>query len=473
MVGFMEHPIHESRGRTLLRRTLMILPPILFLAYTAHSVNVLRELMLASSSFHLRFANDLVQDYLAMELALDRDHLIRCRLQHSSEDPRCFQGRWLNVQQASSPGDVPVFEDGDTVFVLRTEVLGGNLAAFLESRHGLGALVERRANHEPVYWFRILDPKGREVFRSHETPTKWVERQQFAMDRSLAQCQLDLVYSSFGPKQLYSVAKSRINLGVIIMLGILAIFSIILMTRSIRQKLLLARQRTFFVSTVSHEFKTPLAIIRLAAETLESQRYRSEDERMTFHQMMVREINRLDLLVKKVLSFNKMGTGYFSVNHDLLDLRGVIRQSVDVFSVQAESDQVELQLQMPDEPCWVLGDSEALRLGIDNLIDNAFKYRGDSRVIAVSLAEEAGDWVLRVNDQGIGMSASQARQAVKSFYRVDDPKVHAVRGSGLGLAISSYVFREVQAKLEIVSELGQGTTVTVRFPKKDEPVGQT
>ncbi len=451
--------------RVFVRRTLMILPPILFLAYSVHSISILRSLMVASFGFHVKFANDLIQDYLEMELTADREGLIACQ-ETNPDESTCLSGKWLDVAKPGSLVEDNVYTRDGYRFTLREEALRNNISEFLVTRKGLYALVEFRPDHQPVYWFRILGPNGEEVFRSHEAPSTWAARESFAMERSLAGCQLDVIYSSFGRKQLYSVAKRRLNWGMFLMLGTMAIFSVFLITRSIRQKILLARQKTFFVSTVSHEFKTPLAIIRLAAETLDEKRYHSEDERQTFHHMMIREINRLDLLVKKVLSFNKMETGHFSLNQSVMDLRAVVQQCVDVFQVQADADHITLEVELPDEACLVRGDTDALRLGIDNLVDNAFKYRGDSKAIVIRITDEADDWCLQVEDQGIGMTQEQSRQAIKSFFRADDPKVQAVRGSGLGLAISSYVFEQVHAKFEIRSQLGNGTCVLVRFPKQ-------
>lgn len=444
----------------------MILPPILFVAYIVHSANVLRGLMTESSSFHVRFANDLIQDYLAMELALDHDKLVTCTLERGAD--ACLKGHWLERVELATKQPV-VFDDVYGKFALDLDSLGRNIGQFLDARAGVAALVQPRPNHEPVYWFRILGPDTQEVFRSHIMPSRWVAREVFVMDRSLTGCKLEVIYSSFGSKQLYSVAKNRLNFGLLLLLGIMALLSVFLMTRAVRQKLALAKQKTFFVSTVSHEFKTPLAIIRLAAETIDGKRYRNEQERQTFHQMMVREVNRLDLLVKKVLSFNKMEMGRFAIELSRVDLAQAVRQSADVFQLQAESEHVSLLVTVPDEPCWVQGDIDALRLGIDNLVDNALKYRGDSKEIKLTLEDGGETWDLSVQDRGIGMTDEQRHMVWRSFYRADDPKVHAIRGSGLGLAISHYVFSQARAKLDIQSAPGIGTTVRVSLPKDGNP----
>ena len=452
---------HTRTGlKRYLIRTLMVAPPILFVWYVAQSTITLRGLMSKSSSFHIEFANNLVQDYLNLDMAADMARLKQCL---DAREP-CTKEGWLTLEGEGAPyatletddhRQVPVYVDHETT--------PEHLKRFIERKAGLGALFERR-HHEPIYWFHIFDPGGNEVYRSGDRPDS-DQHALFAMERSLKGYQIEIVYNSFGPKQLYSVAKTKINFGAIFFLFLLVLFSGFLWTRAIRQKLMLARQKAFFVSTVSHEFKTPLAIMKLATETLQARRFKTPEEEQKFRDMLVNEINRLNHLVHKILSFNKIELNQIQYHRQSIDLRDVLEPSLIIFQTRAHADKVTLNIDRGEVPCPIYVDPDLIRHAIDNIIENAFKYRGDSQQIDIRCSVVQDEVLLSIRDYGVGIAADEIPHIHKSFYRVDDPETRGIRGSGLGLAISSYLIRHSEASLEIDSEPGQGSTFTLHFPR--------
>ena len=438
---------------------LMVLPPVLFVLYAAQSIVTIRSLLSKSSSFHLDYANDLIQEFLRLDMALDLERLERCLVEDRKP---CSESRWF-----FEPSQHRVFETPHlNAFLsvpLETESLHDNLDAFFNESQGLSALFQLRYG-EPVYWFQILDSQGQSIYQSAPEYSPKAESKSYPMDRALKGYVIEIVYNSFGPKQLYSVARTKINFALIFFLFILAIISGVLFTRSIRQKLNLAKQKTFFVSTVSHEFKTPLAIMRLAAETLQSKRFRSKQDETKFQRILLNEMNRLDLLVQKILSFNKIEMGQVLFHHDKTDLKIILKTSLEAFQVQALADHVALEVDLCEEDCPIYGDPGLLRHAIDNILDNAFKYRGSSTRIQVSCRRIGQEAKLSVTDFGIGIAPEELPHIRKSFYRIHDPLLQGVRGSGLGLAISSFILKHSNATLTVTSELRKGSCFTLSFP---------
>ena len=444
-------------------RALMIVPPVLFVLYTGQSFRVIRGLLSDSSEFHQEYANELIQDYLNLEMDLAVARLENC-VEWGTEP--CKE-QWVSLAPEGAPflemdtgrGRVPVY--------LQKERLPDLLRVFFNAKKGLSSLFAER-HHAPVYWFQIVGPEGNVVYSSGPKPRE--ERAAaYPMSRSLKGYSVEILYNSFGPKQLYSVARTKINFGVIFFLFLLVIFSAFLVTRAIRQKILLARQKTFFVSTVSHEIKTPLAIMKLAAETLAAKRFKKPEDEQRFQQMLANEINRLNYLVHKILSFNKIEMGQILFLDKEIDLKTILKTSLEVFRIQAVSDRVTLDVAMCEDACPIRGDENLIRHAVDNILDNAFKYRGDSERIEVSCDRGQHEAWIKIRDYGVGIPRQELSQIGKSFYRINDPNIQAVRGSGLGLAISNYILKHSKARLTVESEHRKGSTFTIFFPLRTRP----
>jgi len=451
---------------------LMILPPLLFLVYAVKSMSSIRALLSESSSFHMDYANNLIQDYLELEINLETARQRGCIL---ATNEACGDQPLISLEpDGEAVGHLDPSDPNSPQVYLKQPELAAALPVFFSRNLGLSALFLERF-HEPIYWFRILDTRGEIVYRSSQkpspTPPGARNRAEYPMTRTLRGYKLDIVYNSFGAQQLYSVARNRMNFGLAFFLFLFALFSGFLVTRSIRQKLILAKQKTFFVSTVSHEFKTPLAIMKLASETLTAKRYKTEEDERRFHGMLTNEINRLDHLVHKILSFNKIEMSQIHYNMVEIDLRQVLAPSLEVFQARAASAKMKLKVDISEEPCIIFADGQLVRHAIDNILDNAFKYRGTSDEIELSCQNKEGGVVLVVRDHGVGIAPEEIAHITKSFYRVNDPVTQGIRGSGLGLAISTYLLDHSGAKMSIVSELRKGSAFTIKWkarPKRPD-----
>lgn len=435
-----------------LRLSLMVGPPLLFFAHLGLSIYQLRSLARASSLFHLEYVHQLFQEYLSLEL---HGELLRLDLAKGAQE-----SAWYLPGHGSSPFTSP----GGRHYQLNLPELPRALDAFVRRYQGLVRLVERRGDHDPVYWFRLIDSHGEVLFQPFPEPARWSARAVYPLGQSLGPFHLEIAYQSFGPRQLYAVARQKLNFGAILMLFCLMVLSLALATHSLRNRLVLARQKDFFVSAVSHEFKTPLSIIQVAAETLAHRRYQDPAQRDRFFAMIANELARLERLVQKILQFNQMESGRVSVHLKPHDLGELLNNCLDAFLLQARLEGVQLLFHPQPGTYPVLLDADQLHHVLDNVLDNAFKYRGHSKEIAVELQRQGGAALVRVRDQGLGIAPRELASLGRSYYRVPDPQALGIRGTGLGLAIAFSAMKRLGGTMELTSTFRQGTTVTLRFP---------
>lgn len=240
-----------------------------------------------------------------------------------------------------------------------------------------------------------------------------------------------------------------------------SVIALILLRREAR----LSRLQTDFVSKVSHELRTPLTSIRLFADMLAADDGSTED-RNTCLDGIVRESERLQRQIERLLGWGRMEAGQYRLDRQALDPGELVQRAVATFtsSAQGRTVPVELEVQRPLPP--VEGDGAALVDALLNLLDNAAKYSGTNAHI-IAGAQAVGRWLrLFVRDNGVGIPKPEQRRIFQKFYRVDERLSRAVEGTGLGLAIVHHIVQAHGGKVEVESEPGQGSTFTIVLPTK-------
>lgn len=221
-----------------------------------------------------------------------------------------------------------------------------------------------------------------------------------------------------------------------------------------------------FISTVSHELRSPLTPIVGFAELLASTPIDSSVVRD-----MAREIHqhaqRMQRLVDDLLDVSHIEAGRFRIELVELDLGPLVEQVVREFVRQSDLHQIVYH-PSPSLP-RVRGDPERLRQVLDNLLTNAVKYSPDGGRIDVIVRWCDSEVTISVADQGIGLPPDKIGRLFERFYRVDNALAHRVRGSGLGLAIVKHIVDAHGGRIWVESELGRGSTFTVALPIPTEP----
>lgn len=231
-----------------------------------------------------------------------------------------------------------------------------------------------------------------------------------------------------------------------------------------RQRELVHLQRRF-MADVSHELKTPLALIRLHAETLAAGRVRDEQRIRSYFDTISRESERLTLLLDNILDFSRIEAGRKQFALRPCDVSEVARQAWTLFGPRFSAEGFATEVNIPPRVPAINGDEQALTQVIINLLQNAYRYSGKASYVGLTVVAQENEVHISVVDRGIGLSRSMVRRIGRSFERGSDPRVRRTRGTGLGLAIVKHIVAEHRGTLDVHSTLGEGSTFTVRLPQ--------
>jgi len=243
----------------------------------------------------------------------------------------------------------------------------------------------------------------------------------------------------------------------------------IVFARSFLHQMENARLRRHLLSNVGHELKTPLSLIRLYSETLESGRARTDEDRARFLGIIGREAKRLSHLIDNLLDVQRIEEGRKQYAFAQVRPDRVVRDTVEAYRFQLTEAGFDLRIDVDDDLPLTYLDEEAVAQALINLLDNAAKYSDTTREIRVRVARRHDAVCVSVQDRGIGIPAREQEKIFESFYRVEKSDVHDVKGSGLGLAVVAHVARAHGGHVEVDSTPGRGSTFTLCLPTGFEP----
>ena len=249
----------------------------------------------------------------------------------------------------------------------------------------------------------------------------------------------------------------------ILLAGIL-IFGLALTIRTVAHELELSKMKSDFVSTISHEFKSPLSSIRQLAEMLQSGRVPSENRRQEYYDVLVEQSERLTLLIDNILDFAKIEEGRKKFDFQTVDIGLLLKEIVSVIQDQVRHKDFVIQVEMGKPLPAIKADKESITQAITNLIDNAIKYSGDAKNIIVRAFVEDQYLIITVKDFGIGIRKEEIDKVFERFYRGGDELTRTVKGSGLGLTLVKQIVEAHHGKVSVESEAGKGSTFMVALP---------
>lgn len=222
-----------------------------------------------------------------------------------------------------------------------------------------------------------------------------------------------------------------------------------------------SRAHTDFVANASHELRTPLASIIGYLETLRDGDVDAAT-RSKFFGIMETEARRLQALIEDLMSLSRIEAEKHELPHHRVDLAAIARSVAKDAGALHGANRVRVEVEA--EYATVAGERRQLEQLVRNLVDNALKYGDPDKPVTVTVAEDGGRVVLRVVDKGPGIAREHLPHLTRRFYRTDPSRSRLSGGTGLGLAIVKHITERHRGKLDIHSELGQGTTVTVSLP---------
>ena len=217
--------------------------------------------------------------------------------------------------------------------------------------------------------------------------------------------------------------------------------------------------RTDFIANVSHEMKTPLAVIQNYGTLLQSEGL-SEEKRVEYSKVITEASRRLSDMITNILRLVRLENQQIYPNFERYNLGEQLCECLLQFESVWESSEIEIETEIEDDVI-VNADAELLSLVWNNLLSNAFKFTEKGGRVSVSLRTEEEYAVVRIKDTGCGMRPEVGSHIFEKFYQ-GDPS-HATKGNGLGLALVRRVVDIVKADIEVESVLGKGTAFTVKI----------
>lgn len=225
----------------------------------------------------------------------------------------------------------------------------------------------------------------------------------------------------------------------------------------------LERTRRDFVANVSHELRTPLTALRGLIEPLRDGMVRSEEARVRYYNIILRETLRLSRLIDDLMELSRLQSGRLSLECGKVDMSIIVEDLAEKYtSTAADKAQTFTLTPPPDQwPC-VMANADRVEQILVILLDNAMKYTPEGGRITLSVEKEGGKAVLRVSDTGVGIAEEDLPYVFDRFYKAD--KSHTGSGSGLGLSIAREILQQMGENITVTSEKGRGSTFSFTLP---------
>src|SRR5271165_188993 len=275
-----------------------------------------------------------------------------------------------------------------------------------------------------------------------------------------------LFVSETKPKESELLAQQRFLLLGLSVMMLFLVLGTYFIARAIRREAEVQRMQSHFVSTVSHEFRSPLTSMRQLSEMLALGRVPGEERRLVYYETLVRETTRLQRLIEGLLNFGRMEAGARQYQFEELDASAIVESVVSEFEPQIASTGKHIETVRTDAPYWIEADAEAISVALRNLLDNAVKYSPDQPTVWVGCEMEREKVAIRVRDRGLGIAEAERRTIFRKFMRGSAAAAANVKGSGVGLAMVSHIVAAHGGEMVVASELGRGSTFTMLFPAR-------
>lgn len=254
------------------------------------------------------------------------------------------------------------------------------------------------------------------------------------------------------------------NLIVLVAAVLLLLGALVFMFISARQERALAQRQAGFLANVTHELKTPLAVMQAAGENLADGRVRDEKRLKSYGSHIYKETVRLRRMIKKLLDVAKTDAEKSLIEPELISISQLARSYIDDHKSYIENRGFRLAASIPDENPKVMVDIDSFNTILSNLVENAVKYSTNEKFIGITLDSDDNDVILQVEDRGVGMSKKDTQHIFDKFYRAEDPLTAQTKGHGLGLSIVKNLVELNGGRIEVVSKRGKGSTFTITFP---------
>ena len=226
----------------------------------------------------------------------------------------------------------------------------------------------------------------------------------------------------------------------------------------------ISRIKTDFINNMTHEFKTPIATINLALDAMKNPKVADDKEFIARYLKMIRDENRrMHAQVENVLRISKLERNQLDLPKARIKLHEIIEDAVSHVNLMVDNRLGQIKIHFDASKSSVLGNELHLTNVMVNVLDNAIKYSEEAPEIEISTENVKNTIILKVADNGIGMSKAAQKRIFEKFYRESTGDIHNVKGHGLGLAYVKRILDDHNAEIFVESEKGKGSTFIIKF----------
>ncbi|MBX2931279.1 MAG: HAMP domain-containing histidine kinase [Chitinophagaceae bacterium] len=263
--------------------------------------------------------------------------------------------------------------------------------------------------------------------------------------------------------QVWSSLKWVLIGAAVFMLIIIAAFYVTL--KSLFNQKKLSEIKSDFINNMTHEFKTPLATISLAIDSIRNEKVQSNKEKLQYFSSIIKEENkRMNKHVETILQAALMEKQELQFSFSSVHVHPVLQSVIDTYSLQLEEKKGTIQTFFNATNDLLKADEVHLTNLFSNLIDNAIKYSKENLLIKITTNSNSKAVCIKIEDNGIGMSKETVKRIFEKFYRAHTGNVHNVKGFGLGMSYVKTVLDVHKGKIKADSTLGKGSTFIVELP---------
>ncbi|AYO58634.1 two-component sensor histidine kinase [Chryseobacterium sp. 6424] len=268
------------------------------------------------------------------------------------------------------------------------------------------------------------------------------------------------------PRKDYSLAKNNLPMLLGTFMSLLTILGIYIISINymMRQKKI-AEVKTDFINNMSHEFKTPLATISVATDSLANDKIATNPEKVKYYSGLIKQENlRMKKQVENVLNMSKLERNEVKLFLKETDVRSLIKEISESFGILIAQRNGTLVQEFNTHKYHFKVDEFHLSNALVNLLDNANKYSPEAPQIRVRTRNEGNWYVIEISDKGMGMDMTNKTRIFEKFFREETGNIHNVKGQGLGLSYVKKIIELHKGQITVESQKGIGSTFTVKLP---------
>lgn len=273
--------------------------------------------------------------------------------------------------------------------------------------------------------------------------------------------------AEFSDPDMYVLKKMSMQLLLSLLLIGLTILSFVFIYRNLLVQKRLTDIKNEFIGNITHELKTPIATVSVAIEAMKNfNALQSPERTKEYLGIAGLELNRLSLLVDKVLRLSMFEKQQLELKNEWFDLKELVKEVTGSMQLQFEKLGATVDTEFNGSDFTLMADRMHISSVIYNLLDNALKYSKGNPRIEITVEGKENEMLLKVKDNGIGIPAAYKEKIFDKFFRVPHGDRHNVKGYGLGLSYVAHIISEHNGQVSVESEEGKGTSFIIKLPKE-------